>query len=175
VMVENSLTALRQAAAVSAPAAGTPGASATLVEGLQQQLTQVRRDFYEAMDDDFNTAAALAPLYGLGRELNRLRDAGLPPDPSGSLAAILDDIAQTFGHLLAVLGLQLPAAAAELVRGTSASGPSDAEIEALVAQRAELRRQRRWADADAVRAELAKRGVTIEDRAGGTSWRREPR
>jgi cysteinyl-tRNA synthetase len=61
------------------------------------------------------------------------------------------------------------------VRGTPTSGPSDAEIEALVAQRADLRRQRRWADADAVRAELAERGITIEDRANGTSWRREPR
>ena len=175
VMVSNSLTALRQAAAVVAPPAGTPAAPPALIEGLRQQLTQVRREFYEAMDDDFNTAAALAPLYGLGRELNRLRDAGLPSDPSGSLAAVLDDVAQTFEHLLAVLGLQLPTDAAELVRGTPTTGPSEAEIEALVAQRADLRRQRRWADADAVRAELANRGIMIEDRADGTSWRREPR
>ncbi|HEY8743150.1 MAG TPA: cysteine--tRNA ligase, partial [Chloroflexota bacterium] len=68
--------------------------------------------------------------------------------------------------------LQLPADAADLARSAPSSGPSDAEIEALVAQRADLRQQRRWADADAVRARLAEQGVTIEDRADGTVWRR---
>jgi cysteinyl-tRNA synthetase len=79
---------------------------------------------------------------------------------------------QTFGHLLDIFGLQLPGDVDALVRGASDTGPSAAAIEALLAQRAALRRQRHWADADAIRRQLADQGVTIEDRADTTVWRR---
>ncbi|MGI8914662.1 MAG: cysteine--tRNA ligase [Chloroflexota bacterium] len=172
VMARRSLSALRAIAAASAPPAlsGVPQPSAA--GALQRQLNQARREFYEAMDDDFNTAVALTTLYGLSREINRLRDSTPLPGDAQEWAIVLDDIARTFEHFLAILGLQVPASAAELVRGAASGGPSDAEIEALVAKRAELRRQRRWADADAVRARLADQGISVEDRADGAVWRR---
>jgi cysteinyl-tRNA synthetase len=172
IMVGNSLTALRRSATlVRAPAA--VGKELRALEGdLRRQLEATRREFYEAMDDDFNTAAALATLFDLGREINRLRD-GVQQQPAVQLPSdLLLETEQTFGHLLDIFGLQLPGDVDALVRGASDTGPSAAAIEALLAQRAALRRQRHWADADAIRRQLADQGVTIEDRADTTVWRR---
>ena len=46
-------------------------------------------------------------------------------------------------------------------------------MEALIAERAAARARREWARADAIRKELAEKGVVLEDGAGGTTWRRE--
>ena len=172
VMARNSLTALlRTTAMETSPAAAGRGLPA--LEGdLRQQLEATRREFYEAMDDDFNTAAALATLYGLGREINRLRDAVQQQPALGLTADLLLETEQTFGHLLDILGVQLPLDTTSLVRGSPEAGPSAADIEALLAQRSELRGQRRWADADAIRTQLAEQGITIEDSSDSTIWRR---
>jgi cysteinyl-tRNA synthetase len=172
VMARDSLATLRRSAVADALPETKDGDLPAVAEDLRRQLVATSRDFYEAMDDDFNTAAALASLYGLGREINRLRDSVQPGELTSPLISLLQATEQTFGQLLDILGLQLPADAADLARGAPSSGPTDSEIEALLAQRADLRQQRRWADADAVRARLAEQGVTIEDRSDGTVWRR---
>ncbi|MDP6667191.1 MAG: cysteine--tRNA ligase, partial [Dehalococcoidia bacterium] len=111
--------------------------------------------FVEAMDDDLNTPQALAAVFDLCREVFRGRDAGI--DVSGAVESVRD--------LTGVLGLTLK-------EPPDRSGFTDAEIEALIQQRTAARDDKRWADADAVRDQLAEAGISISDGAEGTTWSR---
>jgi cysteinyl-tRNA synthetase len=120
--------------------------------------------FVAAMDDDFNTPEALAVLFDLAREVNRLRrdsDAAAAPLGAelrrlGGMLGILHDDAETY------------------LRGGEAvdEGPSDAEIEGLISQRLAARKAKNWAEADRIRDALKGKGVLLEDGPGGTTWRR---
>ncbi len=172
ILARGNLTAMRRWEPLIQARSGG-GEPSPLAQSLGRQLERTRTDYFEAMDDDFNTAAALATLFTLAREINRIKDGLDPASAGASLTALLDDTQQTMDRLLGLLGLQLPDAVSELTRGPAdSSGTPDHEIEALLAERNELRRQRRWADADAVRRRLADEGIVIEDRADGTVWRR---
>ncbi|PWG64614.1 cysteine--tRNA ligase [Sediminicurvatus halobius] len=118
--------------------------------------------FAEAMDDDFNTPLALSVLFELAREVNRLREGQDPAAPG--LGARLRALA-------GVLGL-LQDDPEAFLKGTPRSGPDEAEIEALIAERSEARRQRDFARADRIRDQLAEQGVILEDKPEGTIWRR---
>jgi cysteinyl-tRNA synthetase len=121
-----------------------------------------RERFTAAMDDDFNTPEALAVLFELAREINRLR---------GSDEAAAAALGAELRALAGVLGL-LEEDPEAYLRGGAPSGPGDDEIEALVARRAEARRARDFAEADRIRDLLQEQGVLLEDAAGGTRWRR---
>ncbi|GAB4429877.1 MAG: cysteine--tRNA ligase [Chloroflexi bacterium OHK40] len=128
-------------------------------EALAQAAAQARQRFGEAMDNDFNTAGALAALFDLVRALNSARDAGVG---GASFAAAQG----TLRELAAVLGLRLdPAARA---RGQEI----EPLVELLIEVRAELRQARQFALADMVRDRLAGLGITLEDGPQGTRWKR---
>ncbi len=111
--------------------------------------------FCAAMDDDFNAPEALAVLFELVGELNRSRDA--------RLAALLRGLGATLGLLQ-----QSPQA---FLQG-GAAAPDTAWIEQLLQQRTQAKAAREFARADAIRAELAARGIVLEDKPGGvTVWR----
>jgi cysteinyl-tRNA synthetase len=118
--------------------------------------------FAAAMDDDFNTPLALATLFDLAREVNRLRETDTAA--AAGLAARLRELA-------GVLGL-LRQSAEDYLKGAAAEQDDDADIDALVAERDEARRLRDFARADRIRDELQSRGVVLEDSAAGTTWRR---
>jgi cysteinyl-tRNA synthetase len=113
-----------------------------------------------ALEDDLNTPAALAELFTLARAANRATD----PAERRRLAEAL----RAGGALLGLLGADPQA----WFGGAAQGGADDAAIDSLVAQRDELRRERKFAEADAIRRELAERGILIEDVAGGARWRR---
>ena len=113
--------------------------------------------FRAAMDDDFNTAEAMAVLFDLSAEANRSGDATV----AGELRA-----------LAGVLGL-LERSPEDFLKGRAqAGGLDDAQIEALIAQRVAAKKARDFATADRVRDELKQQGVILEDSAAGTTWRR---
>ncbi|WKZ83552.1 MAG: cysteine--tRNA ligase [Acidimicrobiia bacterium] len=127
--------------------------------------------FRQAMDDDFNTAAAIGALFDAVREGNRLLDAG---EDAASIVAAYDVIT-------GVLAIDEPAvdvsdlelSLAELATEFGVPG-SDAEssISALIARRAEARHLRQFAVADGIRDGLAGLGIVLEDGADGTTWHR---
>ena len=120
--------------------------------------------FHAAMDDDFNTPAAFAVLFDLAHALNKARAAA----PARAVA-----LAGELRALAGILGL-LVRDPEQYLRGAGAGDLGEAEIEALIAQRVEARRNRNWAESDRLRDELKTRGVLLEDAPGGkTVWRRQ--
>ncbi|MFA9462569.1 cysteine--tRNA ligase [Thiohalorhabdus methylotrophus] len=117
--------------------------------------------FRTAMDDDFNTPEALAALFELAREVNKRKEE----DPDGARAA-----AGALKLLGGWLGLLERDPKAFLQRDTG--GLPAEEIEKLIEQRAEARKSKDFATADAIRDRLAEHGIELEDRADGTVWRR---
>ena len=113
-------------------------------------------DFKAAMDDDFNTPAALAVLFELATALNRSRD--------GATAGLL----RALGGVLGILQ-QAPRAFLQGGAGTG-DGDETARIQALIDARAEAKRQRDFAEADRIRAQLAAEGIELKDSAQGTTW-----
>ena len=113
-----------------------------------------RSRFIEAMEDDLNTAQALAALFDLAREINRARDQERPVEEA---QAVLRELA-------GVLGLTLLEEEAGL-----ALRPF---IDLLVELRDELREAKLYQLSDRVRGRLAELGVALEDTSEGTRWRR---
>ncbi len=130
--------------------------------------------FTEAMDDDFNTAAALAPVSELFRLANRLLE-----DPKAAPKAVrkrtLFRLQGELDRLGEVLGLwqQDPAQYLERTRAAEAArrGIDPAWVEARLAERAEARREKDFARSDALRDELARQGIELQDTPSGTRWR----
>jgi cysteinyl-tRNA synthetase len=119
--------------------------------------------FYAAMDDDFNTPVAMAVLFDLARDVNRLL-AGDPPH-----AHALGDLLRRLAGILGLLQREPRA----FLQGDVAPGGLAAEaIEDLIRLRIEARKNRQWAESDRIRDELKAQGVILEDAGGMTTWRR---
>ncbi|QDQ28368.1 cysteine--tRNA ligase [Chitinimonas arctica] len=115
--------------------------------------------FKTAMDDDFNTADAVAVLFEMAGELNR--------NHSVALAAQLKGLAN-------ILGLLQREPTEYLQGGPVVAGDYGAEqIEALIQARLAARAARNFAESDRIRDELLQNGVVLEDSAQGTTWRRQ--
>jgi len=122
-----------------------------------------RARFHAAMDDDFNTPEALAVLFDLAREINRMR-AG-----DQQSAAALGAELRALGGVLGILQDDPEA----YLRGEGTDeGLTDACIQALINRRVAARKAKDWAAADRIRNELQASGILPEDGADGTIWRR---
>ncbi len=141
-------------------------------------LAEARGRFQAAMDDDLNTAAALAVLFELARPLrslaNRLErgDAAAAAEAAQPLSVAQAALLQ---ELAAVLGLRQEAAstAGQAEASARGAGPGDADIEALIEARKTAKASRDFASADRIRDGLRAQGIELIDRPGGiTEWLR---
>ncbi len=126
-----------------------------------------RERFHAAMEDDFNTPIAIAVLFDLAREINRLRDS----KPAATAAAAA--YAAELRHLAGLLGLLGDDPESYLKGQAVGDGLSDAAITELTQQRIAARQAKAWAEADRIRDELKAQGVVLEDSGNTTRWRRE--
>jgi cysteinyl-tRNA synthetase len=122
-----------------------------------------RERFYAAMDDDFNTPEALAVLFDLVREINRVRAR------DERLAAALGT---ELGRLGNVLGILQEAPDAYLRGEGYGAGLSERDIDELIRRRAGARKAKNWSEADRIRDRLHAAGILVEDGTEGTTWRR---
>ena len=118
--------------------------------------------FQAAMDDDFNTPEALAILFDLAGAANRAREQG---EPAADFATTLRELGECLGLLQAEPDVFLKG-------GAITAGPSDEDIESLIAARRAARAAKNWAESDRIRDVLKEHGVILEDSAHGTTWRR---
>ena len=125
--------------------------------------TEHDQRFAEAMDDDFNTAGAIAVLHAVANEINQHRRDGREEEAKRSATVLV--------RLGSVLGLlqQDPEA---FFQGDAGGELSAENIEALIQARADARKSKDFAEADRIRDELADKGIILDDSREGTSWRR---
>jgi cysteinyl-tRNA synthetase len=151
--------------------------SESVSEGLSpEEMTVYRRaeefttHFEEVMDDDFNTALALAALFDLSHDLNRVLQ-----NPSPRAPQVLEKGKDAFAVAGEVLGIfqEDPQAflVAERERRSKALTLSEQEIKGLIAEREEARKNKDWTRADEIRNHLASQGIVLEDTSKGTTWR----
>lgn len=124
-------------------------------ETKQQQVEKFVQNFEKAMEDDFNTADAIAAIFELVKFANTTADGE-------SSKAYLQGVLAQIVKLTDVLGL-IVEEKSELL---------DADIEALIQERQEARKARNFARADEIRDELLEKGILLEDTREGVKWKR---
>jgi cysteinyl-tRNA synthetase len=128
-------------------------------------------DFEAGLADDLNTAVALAAIFDLVRDANTAMDRG--EFKQGNVQAVSEAI-QKFDRIFAVVDDTDEAKLRALGFGSASGEISAQEIEALVAERQEARKQRNFKRSDEIRQELAERGILLEDtRDGAVRWKRK--
>lgn len=115
-----------------------------------------RQQFIDAMEDDLNTADAIAALFELVRDIN----VAVADAPSRGLC---EQAFSLLNELCGVLGLLYDRKQEML----------DADVEAMIAARAEARKQKNWAESDRIRDELKEMGIVLEDTPQGVKWHRQ--
>lgn len=149
----------------------TPSGPAAQVDWATPQAIAFR----EAMDDDFNTAGAVAALFDLASQVNRTQDATLCAQLK-ALAGVLGLLQQDPAVYFQSATRYTRRAIEEASAGQGAVGGAlmpESEIEALIAARAEAKKAKNFAGADQIRATLKAAGVELDDKPGGlTQWRR---
>lgn len=119
---------------------------------LKDRLQELKAKFIEAMEDDLNTADAIAAMFEMIKEIN----TGITA-VSGTSREIITFALSLIKELGGVLGI---------LQKEKDSG-TDAEVEELVAQRQQARKDRNWKLADEIRDRLKERGITLEDTPQG--------
>jgi len=135
---------------------GSTGVAQSVLDSLNRQVEATTEGFIASMDDDFNSAGALAQLFELIRMINQTRTEGATNDQLSAAQGKLRE-------LTSVLGLTLEQ---ESVSDHSA----DEVINLLIEIRQDLRANKLWQLSDKVRDRLAELGVVLEDSKEGTSW-----
>jgi cysteinyl-tRNA synthetase len=140
------------------------GAGGGDVPRLTEATETARAEFLAGMDDDFNTPAALAAVFGLSREINRFVNESGPASTAEGAAAV-KSARRELRELLAILGLELP-------REEERRDDLSPGLMALILDMRQAARDRKdFAAADQIRARLADLGIVVEDRPEGPTWR----
>ncbi|MBM4001806.1 MAG: cysteine--tRNA ligase [Planctomycetes bacterium] len=149
------------------------GEIADLSHELLREVAARRTAFLAAMDDDFNSGAAISELFELVRGLNKYADQYELEQPDKAVAERVSAFrrgAQTLRELTAVLGL-FRSAPKSAATGAGSSELTGNLIELLIQLRAEARAKKEFATSDQIRQKMAALGVLLEDRKGQTEWR----
>jgi cysteinyl-tRNA synthetase len=130
--------------------------------------------FAEAMNDDFNSAKALAAVFETVKKGNKLLDEA-PDHLEDALTADLTQVRKDMTDIAGVLGIfvESPADwfAAKKDKGVADMAVDPATVEALIAERTQARKDRNFVRADEIRDQLQEMNIVLEDGPSGTTWR----
>lgn len=126
-------------------------------DALIAELDKRKEQFIEAMDDDLNTADGIAAVFELTKDINtKILDKDVSK-------AVCEHAAKLYDELCGVLGILY----------NRKENTLDSEIEALIEQRQEARKNKDWATADKIRDDLKARGIILKDTPQGVTWTKE--
>src|SRR5580658_1567288 len=128
-------------------------------DALKTRLEQAAQAFIEGMDDDLNTAAALAAVFEYIRDANSAMDAG--EFRAGNAAAALEFLGR-FDAVFDVLGATV-----------QTNAIVDSEVESLVEERSAAKKAKNFGRADQIREQLLEQGIILEDTKSGVRWKRK--
>ncbi|MCY8232371.1 cysteine--tRNA ligase [Priestia endophytica] len=123
----------------------------------EDKIAELHQSFVTEMDDDFNTANAISVLFELSKQAN------LYLAEENTSEAVLEAFIKEFETITGVLGVELAGKDEELL---------DEEIEQLLEERIQARKDRNFQRADEIRDELKSRNIILEDTSQGTRWKR---
>ncbi|MBQ7247107.1 MAG: cysteine--tRNA ligase [Lachnospiraceae bacterium] len=131
------------------------GAESAASEELAAELKGYREKFEAAMDDDFNTADAIAALFELVKYANTRVAGGCTEGEAAAMSELLETLCDVLG-----------------VNTSVKKDDLDSEVEALIEERQAARREKNWAKADEIRDRLTAMGIVLEDTREGVKWKR---
>ncbi len=114
-----------------------------------------KNEFIAAMEDDLNTADALAAVFTLAKDINMAIDAGAKKESLNAMAEVFDELTGVLGFLY-----------------NRKNDSLDAEVEELIAKRTQARKEKNFKEADAIRDKLKEMGIILEDTPQGVKWTR---
>ncbi len=132
------------------------------LEQFGKELDRLEREIREAMEDDFNTAAAMGKIFEVFNLLNRIATPKMINDYAVYVMNRAKDLIDEWNGFLGFLHLSKP---------ESVSKKYEQLIELLLAVRRDLRDRKEWAMSDRIRDGLSELGIVIEDSADGSTWR----
>ena len=126
-------------------------------EEILKTIESRRQQFIDAMDDDLNTADGLAAIFDLVKDINtKILDKGVSKVTCEAAAKLFDELCDVLGILY-----------------NRKSNDLDSEIEALIEQRQQARKNKDWATADKIRDDLKAKGIILKDTPQGVTWTKE--
>lgn len=131
---------------------------------LSESIIDIRNQFLDALDDDFNTAGALSKIFDLVKEVNLILAKEKLDEADYLALKLIENMIDEFDSFLGILSYK------EVLHTTIAE---DSLIEILIDVRKKLRDARLWELADEIRNQLDKVGVEIEDHSDKTTWRKK--
>ena len=138
---------------------------------ISERAAKAKDEFDRGLADDLNTAQALAAIFDLVRDVNTAMDHR--EFRQGDAAPVLEAM-EKFDAIFAVLCDDDADKIKALGIGAGTATLSDADVEALIAERQAARKRRDFAASDRIRDQLAERGIIVEDsRDGGARWKRK--
>ncbi len=137
---------------------------------LRTKTSQMREQFMEAMRDDFNTALAISYMFALGKEINVYKSTveTAKGKPDGKL---IDQMTKVMDEMCSIVGiLEVKTAAPQQKEGEVTE---DGLVQLLIEQRQAARKAKNYAQADAIRDQLGKLGIVLEDTPQGPQWKKK--
>ena len=161
---QTSLARLQQSKAFMDELLKKEGAADT-AKDLVAKAEEYRKAFYEAMDDDFNTALAISQLFGLSKDINiyyqDVMNKGADYDAAGFAR-----VSEIYLEMAAIIGIF------EQEEAAADDGLTDKLMEVIISIRQDARKEKNWAIADKIRDELKEVGIVIEDTPNGARWKK---
>lgn len=139
---------------------------ATGIDEFKNNMVEAKKKFIEAMDDDFNTALAIAAIFDLCREINSFVNNDKLV-PGALMAEPLREVINIFNEFDQVLGMIRP-----FEKDNQDDGMVDKLMQIIIDIRQDARKNKNWATADAIRDKLKEIGLVIEDTPHGVRWKK---